>query len=267
MPRHIDLIGVPLDENSSFMRGAAAGPAAIAEALRCDSANYWSETGVDLEPVLRRQSDLSLPDASPEEVMKTVERAAQAAGESPATPIFLGGDHSVTYPLVRGMRRAVGEFAILHFDAHPDCYDTFGDNRFSHASPFARIMEEELCTRLVSVGIRTATGHQREQRERFGIQWLEMKDRERWPRLSFDTPVYVSLDLDVLDPAFAPGVSHHEPGGMSTREVLDVIQAIDAPVIGADVVELNPSRDRDNVTAMTAAKLVRELAGVIAAAF
>ena len=265
MTRRIDLIGVPVDENSSYLRGAAIGPSAIAEALRCDSANFWTETGFDLEPVLRWQGDLSLPDGPPEQVMKAVERAAQEAGESGDTPIFLGGDHSVTYPLARGLRRSVGGFAILHFDAHPDCYESFDDNRFSHASPFARIMEEGLCTRLVSVGIRTATGHQREQRERFGIQWLEMKDRAKWPRLSFDTPVYVSLDLDVLDPAFAPGVSHHEPGGMSTREVLDVIQAIESDVIGADVVELNPSRDRDKVTAMTAAKLVRELAGAILA--
>ena len=267
MTRHIDLIGVPVDDNSSYLRGAAAGPAAIAEALRCDSANLWTETGFDLEPVLRWQGDLSLPgaEASMAEVMAAVERGAQAAGETGNPPIFLGGDHSVTYPLVRGLRRAVGEFAILHFDAHPDCYDLYDGNRFSHACPFSRIMEDGLCTRLVSVGIRTATGHQREQRDRFGIQWLEMRERASWPELSFDTPVYVSLDLDVLDPAFVPGVSHHEPGGMSTREVLDVIHAVGAPVIGADVVELNPSRDRDNVTAMTAAKLVRELAGVILA--
>lgn len=264
MTQYIDLIGVPLDENSSYLRGAAAGPAAIAEAVRCDSANLWTETGFDLEPVLRDRGNLSLPGG--EASMETIERAGLEAGESVALPIFLGGDHSITYPLVRGLRRAVGEFAILHFDAHPDCYEDFEGNRYSHASPFARIMEEGLCSRLVSVGIRTATGHQREQRARFGMEWLEMRERSAWPRLSFDGPVYVSLDLDVLDPAFAPGVSHHEPGGLSTRRVLDLIHAIDAPVIGADVVELNPSRDRDGVTAMTAAKFVREIAGVMLAA-
>jgi arginase family enzyme len=124
-------------------------------------------------------------------------------------------------------------------------------------------MEEGLCTRLVSVGIRTATGHQREQKERFGIQWLEMRDKANWPRLAFDTPVYVSVDLDALDPAFAPGVSHHEPGGMTTRKLLDILHAIDAPIVGADVVELNPDRDRDRVTAMTGAKIIKELAGMM----
>jgi len=257
----IDLIGVPLDENSSYLRGAAAGAAALARAVWCESANLWTETGHDLGPVLRDAG--CIDPGTGAAALEAIERAAEAAGRSGNPPIFLGGDHSVTWPLVRGLRRAVGEFAILHFDAHPDCYADFEGNRFSHASPFARIMEEELCARLVSVGIRTATGHQREQRAHHGIEWLEMKDRAGWHRLSFDTPVYVSLDLDVLDPAFAPGVSHHEPGGMSVREVLDVLHGLDAPIIGADVVELNPDRDLNGVTAMVGAKLVREIAGLM----
>jgi len=257
----IDLIGVPLDENSSYLRGAAQGAVALASAVWCDSANLWTETGHDLADVLRNRG--SIETGSGDAAIKSIADAAEAAGRSGSLPIFLGGDHSVTWPLVRGLRRAVGDFAILHFDAHPDCYADFEGNPFSHASPFARIMEEGLCTRLVSVGIRTATGHQREQKARHGIEWLEMRERRTWPRLSFDVPVYVSLDLDVLDPAFAPGVSHHEPGGMSVREVLDVIQAIDAPIVGADVVELNPSRDLNGVTAMVGAKLVREIAGMM----
>ena len=161
------------------------------------------------------------------------------------------------------MKRALGDFSILHFDAHPDCYHEFEGNPHSHACPFSRIMEEGLCTRLISVGIRTASGHQREQQARFGIEWLEMKDRAKWPRLSFDGPVYVTVDLDALDPAFAPGVSHHEPGGLTTRELLDILQAVDGPIIGADIVELNPDRDLNSTTSMTAAKLLREIAGMI----
>jgi len=261
MKKQIDLIGVPLDENSSFLRGAASGPAEMVKALHCDSANMWSETGFDLTDVLVDRGSLEL--TSGETAIGEIRAAAERAGRSGRTPIFLGGDHSVTYPLVKGLREAVGEFAILHFDAHPDCYHEFEGNRFSHASPFSRIMEERLCSRLVSVGIRTAHDHQREQQTRFGIEWLEMKDRASWPKLNFDCPVYITFDLDGLDPAFAPGVSHHEPGGMNTREALDIIQAIDAPVIGADVVELNPDRDVNGVTAMVAAKLIREIAGVM----
>jgi agmatinase len=254
--RRIPVIGVPLDHNSSFLRGPARGPFSLVEALHCDSANLWTETGFDLESVLDHRGALDL--GGPDTAFGVIEEAAAKLGA--ARPIFLGGDHSVTHPLVRGMQRAVGDFAILHFDAHPDCYHEFKGNPHSHACPFARIMEEGLCTRLVSVGIRTAHGH---QREKFGIRWLEMKDRANWPRLSFDTPVYVSVDLDALDPAFAPGVSHHEPGGLTSRELLDVIHAVDAPIIGADIVELNPDRDLNGVTAMTGAKILREIAGMM----
>lgn len=268
MNPRIALMGVPLDENSSYLRGAAAGAGAAIDAVWCDSANLWTETGHDLGPVLERAGAVDFAGtASPQERMDRIEAAARAMGkevaESGRLPIFAGGDHSITWPLVRGLRAAVGEFDILHFDAHPDCYDELEGNRLSHASPFARIMEQGLCARLVSVGIRTATGHQREQRERFGIEWLEMRHKAHWPALAFERPVYVSFDLDALDPACAPGVAHHEPGGLTTREALSIIHAIDAPIVGADVVELNPARDRHGVTAMTAAKIIRELAGMM----
>lgn len=261
--KRIPLIGVPLDHNSSYLRGSAKGPLSIVEALHCDSANLWTETGLNVGQVIDHRGVLELDD--PATAFSAIENAAEKAGAEPGVPIFLGGDHSVTYPLVKGMAASVGEFAILHFDAHPDCYHEFEGNPHSHACPFSRIMEEKLCSRLVSVGIRTASGDQRDQRAKFGIEWQEMKDRASWPRLSFDTPVYVTVDMDALDPAFAPGVSHHEPGGMTTREMLDVIQAIDAPVIGADIVEVNPDRDINGVTAMTAAKILREIAGKILA--
>ncbi|MDC0335639.1 agmatinase [Pseudodesulfovibrio sp.] len=259
--RTINLIGIPLDDNASFMQGAAQGPEAALAALHSGSANLWSETGHDLASVLVDAGVVELPGMPA--AMETIAQVAREAGESEDKPIFIGGDHSITYPLVKGLRQAVGKFTILHFDAHPDCYDSFEGNPFSHASPFSRIMEESLCTRLVSVGIRTATGHQREQKARFGIEWLEMKDFASWPRLVFDGPVYISLDMDVLDPAHAPGVAHHEPGGLTARQVLDIIHGVDAPIIGADIVELNPGRDVNTVTAMVAAKLIREVAGMM----
>ena len=103
-------------------------------------------------------------------------------------------------------------------------------------------------------------GHQREQAQRFGVEVLEMKDFERWPKLEFDRPLYLSFDMDVLDPAFAPGVSHWEPGGLSVREVVWVLQSMRGSVVGADVVEYNPVRDEDGRTAMVCAKVVKEIA-------
>ena len=121
-------------------------------------------------------------------------------------------------------------------------------------------MESGLAKHLVQVGIRTINGHQREQAKRFGVEVLTM---QRWRDvfdLQFDSPLYVTFDMDCLDPAFAPGISHWEPGGLSTREALSVIQSLQANIIGADVVELNPTRDPLNLTEMVAAKIFKELA-------
>lgn len=127
---------------------------------------------------------------------------------------------------------------------------------------FARIMEEELAKRLVQVGIRTLNQHQKEQAEKYSVEVHQMKDFDsRQFKPKFDGPVYITFDIDGLDPAFAPGVSHHEPGGLSVREALNIIQDIDVPVIGADIVEYNPSRDINDMTAMVAAKLLKEIAG------
>lgn len=260
MTASISLIGVPYDLQSSFMQGSSRAPEAAREAYFSDSANLWSETGYDLSETVAWAESLVIHKST---AFETMEKAGEEAGLDDTLPIFIGGDHSVTYPLVKGMHKAVGEFDILHFDAHPDCYHDFEGNLLSHACPFSRIMEESLCRRLVSVGIRTATGHQREQRDRFGIEWLEMREHHQWPALTFERPVYITFDMDVLDPSIVPGVSHHEPGGMSVREVLDVIQAVNTPIIGADIVELNPIRDINNVTAMVTAKLIREIAGMM----
>jgi arginase family enzyme len=126
-------------------------------------------------------------------------------------------------------------------------------------------MEEGLARRLVQVGIRTANDHQRKQAARFSVEMIEMKDFRDGLALAFDEPVYVTFDMDGLDPAFAPGVSHREPGGLSTRQAVDVIQRLRGEVVGGDVVEFNPRMDSSGMTAMVAAKLVKEIAARIAA--
>ncbi len=111
---------------------------------------------------------------------------------------------------------------------------------------------------LTQVGIRTLNDHQREQADRFGVDIIEMKDFEQ-ATLFLQGPLYISLDLDALDPAYAPGVSHHEPGGMTTRQLIELLHAIEVPVVGADIVECNPTRDINNMTAMVGYKLMKEL--------
>jgi arginase len=257
----VALLGVPYDEHSSYLRGAALAPPKVREALGCGSSNAFTELGRDVlgDPRLADLGDLELP--AGDAAFAAIERAAGEALARGARLVSIGGDHAVTWPLVRAHARAGVRPSILHFDAHPDLYDELDGDRLSHACPFARIMEEGLVARLVQVGIRTMTPHQRGQAERFGVEVVEMRDFRPGLDLGLEGPVYVTIDLDAFDPAFAPGVSHYEPGGLSTRDVLGVLHAIRAPIAGADVVEYNPTRDLNGATAMLAAKLVKELAG------
>jgi agmatinase len=181
-----------------------------------------------------------------------------------ARTIAIGGDHAITYPIIRAYARFYQPLTILQFDAHPDLYDTYDGNRLSHACPFARIMEEALATRLVQVGIRSTTPHQQRQAERFGAEVVAMRSWTGRFEQKLEGPLYISLDLDALDPAFAPGVSHHEPGGFSTRDILGIIQQLRVPIVGADIVELNPKRDQQDMTATVAAKCFKELAAKMA---
>jgi len=258
----IALIGILSDRNSSYMRGAAAAPGAIRRALHCPSANLCSELGVNLADNSRFIDVGDRNVAKGAENFLAIEADIREIVEQGALPMVLGGDHAITYPIMRAINQVNGPVNILHFDAHPDLYDDFEGNPWSHASPFARIMEKGLAKRLVQVGIRTLNQHQREQVARFGVESHEMKDVDLSSiGRDFDGPVYISLDMDALDPAFAPGVSHHESGGLSVRDILGIIQRLPNPIVGADIVEYNPDRDINDMTAMVASKLLKEIAG------
>lgn len=256
------MLGVPWDENSSFLRGAAEAPARIRAALHSGSANPCAESGVDLgaDERFRDAGDVELARGAGAPALELIEEAVASLLDRGARVLALGGDHAVTWPILRAHAKRCDGLTILHLDAHPDLYEELGGNRASHASPFARIMEEGLARRLVQVGIRTMNAHQKEQAARFGVEVVEMRHWRPGALPELDAPVYLSVDLDVLDPAFAPGVSHHEPGGMSVRDVIEVIQGLTVPLAGADIVEFNPKRDVNGMTAMVATKLLKEIA-------
>lgn len=261
----VTLLGVPWDASSSFQRGAAAAPAAIRQALWSPSSNSWNERGDDLGAagVFDDAGDVACGEDAAT-ARQQIEQAVRALVGRGRRPLLLGGDHSITYPILRAFSEAP-PVAIVHFDAHGDLYDNFEGDRFSHACPFARIMEEGRVERLIQIGVRTYTAHQREQLAKFGVEsfaashWHEAK-----PVVAALTgPVYVSLDIDVLEPMLAPGISHPEPGGLSVRDVLDVLHLVTARVVGADVVEYNPANDVRDLTARVAAKFVKELVGLM----
>jgi arginase len=254
----ISLIGVPLDKNSSFLRGAALAPPKLRESFNSDSSNYFSESGIDIKnsKEWKDLGDLLLGSGDDH---ATIEHAVRDALHNSEKVLSLGGDHSITYPIVKGVWSRYNKLTILHLDAHTDLYDNFENNPYSHASPFARILEERPDTRVIQVGIRTSTAHTRQQSTRFGVEVIYMNEWRDSHRFDLDGPVYLSLDLDVLDPAFVPGISHYEPGGFTTRQVISMIQNLKCQVVGADLVEFNPSRDINGMTGMVAAKLMKEL--------
>ncbi|MBT6128817.1 MAG: agmatinase [Candidatus Marinimicrobia bacterium] len=259
----VSIIGIPIDENSTYLKGPAKAPPLIMDAFHSDASNMFAENGVNCDDVdrIRDIGILQLPagKVAMDSIRKTISKELNRGQKV----VSLGGDHSITFPIIESYSQNYSNLNILHFDAHPDLYDNFENNPYSHASPFARIMENGLVKRLVQVGIRTLNNHQKEQIKRFGIEVIEMRNFVSSLSLEFDGPVYVSIDLDALDPAFAPGVSHHEPGGLSTRDLVNVIHQLNGNVVGGDIVEYNPDRDINNMTAVVAAKLLKEVLGKI----
>jgi arginase len=255
------LVGIPYDASSSFLRGSAAAPPLIRAALHSPAGNNYTENGADLSQLIDA-GDLTISDV-PAAARVEIEAGIATILEGGLRPIALGGDHSITYPIMRAIRKKHHGVTILHIDAHGDLYDEFEGDRFSHACPFARIMEEGLAARLIQVGIRTLTPHQRDQIKRFGVDCIEMQHFAGGARPVVHGQVYLSIDLDGIDPAFAPGVSHREPGGLTVLDVITIIRGLGGPIVGADVVEFNPSQDLSGITASVAAKITREIAGTI----
>ncbi len=263
----ISLLGVPIDANSSHRSGTSGGPAAIRAALHSGSGNDATERGVDVVPLLDDLGDVAVAnepgsrddaDAITAAVARELDRGRQV--------ISLGGDHSITFPILRAFRDVGGPpLTVVQVDAHPDLYDDLDGNPLSHASPFARALEDGCIGRLVQVGIRTANQHQRDQAARWDVTMVSPRELDRFDPADLVGPVYLTVDLDGLDPAVAPGVSHHEPGGLTVRELLDLVDSLPGPLLGADVVELNPTRDLVDMTAMVGAKLVKEIAGAMLA--
>ncbi|WP_289040517.1 agmatinase [uncultured Zobellia sp.] len=248
--------GIQFDEKSSYQKGPKLAPPLIREALNCGSANMYAENLISIE-------NSRIEDKGDFEITEyfDIERITEKHIDSGAKILTLGGDHSITFPIIKAHSKKYPKLDILHIDAHSDLYDNYEGDKYSHACPFARIMENGFAIKLVQVGIRTLNTHQAEQADKFNVEIHQMKDLDLNRIPKFENPLYISLDMDGFDPAFAPGVSHHEPGGLTSREVIHIIQNINTEIIGADIVEYNPNRDFQNMTAFLAAKMMKELLG------
>ncbi len=257
----VTILGIPFDANSSYLKGPALAPDRIRLMEKEGSANLFSESGTEIKSgtAYIDKEDLHFETTDSTKGFTAIKEALAKELKSSNKILCLGGDHSVSYPIIDAHSDKYKDLHVLHIDAHGDLYENFDNNPYSHASPFARLAELGKIKSLTQVGIRCNTSHLREQANKYHVKVVEMKD------FSFDFiqhlqgPLYISLDIDSLDPAFAPGVSHHEPGGLSTRQLIQIVHQITVPIVGADLVEYNPIRDIHNMTAMVCYKLMKEL--------
>ncbi|WP_282144023.1 agmatinase [Cellulophaga baltica] len=248
--------GIKFDDKSSYEKGPRLAPPIIREVLNCGSANMYTENLITIEnDAIEDKGDFEISDYF------DIEKITKKHLKTDAKILSLGGDHSITFPIIKAHHEKYPKLDILHIDAHCDLYNDYEGDSYSHACPFARIMENGFALKLVQVGIRTLNPHQAEQADKFKVEIHQMKDLDLNKIPKFKNPLYISLDMDGFDPAYAPGVSHHEPGGLTSRQVINLIQSIDTEVIGADIVEYNPPKDFQKMTAFLAAKMMKEILG------
>lgn len=258
------LLGLACDSQSSYRRGSALGPRALRRAYDGNCYNSCTEMETDLAGCIA-----DLGDVRPRRSWKATAAAMQAQAESlfasGRRAFFAGGDHAVTIPVARALAARGRPVHVVQFDAHPDLYDEFAGDHESHACVGARILELGHVASLTQIGIRTMTAPQRAVANRHRGARLHLLEAREIPgeipppaHIPEGAEVYVTLDLDVFDPAFAPGVAHPVPAGLAPRAVMNLLQQAPWDLVGMDVVELNPRLDQGQRSAVLAARLLLE---------
>ncbi|MEV6444534.1 agmatinase [Amycolatopsis sp. NPDC051716] len=274
----VAVVGVPFDSGVSYRPGARFGPAAVREASRL-LRPYHPE--LDVSPFAEKQvvdaGDIAVNPFNIGEAIETLQQEAEALQADGTRLVTVGGDHTIALPLLRAAAKKHGPVALLHFDAHLDTWDTYFGEPYTHGTPFRRASEEGILdtSALSHVGTRGPLYGKRDLEEDrrlgFGIVTsgdvlrrgvAETVDALR-QRIG-DRPLYVSVDIDVLDPAHAPGTGTPEAGGMTSRELLEILRGLrDLNLVGADVVELAPAYDHAEITAIAASHVAYDLVSLL----
>lgn len=276
----IAVVGIPFDSGVSYRPGTRFGPSHVRESSRLlrpynpaqDVSPFAIAQVVDAGDIPVNPFDLT-------EAVTEVERAALALGEQVQRIVTIGGDHTVALPLLRAINAKHGPVAVLHFDAHLDTWDTYFGAPITHGTPFRRASEEGLIDLTASCHVGTRgplySKQDLEDDERLGFsivssEYIEEHGVEsaieRILQRIGDKPLYVSIDIDVLDPAHAPGTGTPEAGGLTSRELLRILRALgDRDIVGADVVEVSPAYDHAQITGIAASHVVYELVCLLAA--
>jgi agmatinase len=259
------ILGCGLDLTSTYREGCGRGPQSIRDA---------SESIETYSPFLDRDlsdqrfsdlGDLSLSGSSLEGSLQLINEAATRILQQGARPLSLGGEHTITLPIIRALQVFHRDFVVIHADAHTDLRDEYEGSTLNHATVIRRVAELIGPERIIQLGIRSGTKEEFSWMRGYGtlLDWGPGAEKALFRRVG-DRPVYLTLDLDVLDPACFPSTGNPEAGGWSYHDMERLLQTLESlRVLGADVVELNPDLDPCEVGAITAAKIVRELVLVL----
>ncbi|MFX0016111.1 MAG: agmatinase [Promethearchaeota archaeon] len=279
------VLGIPWDFSSSYRKGCTKAPETLRQATSGELYNTYTEAMVNIKDKWQifdaGDVNISSNDAmtTRNEVLTKLKRISNI--EKDKRFLFLGGDHLSTYFCFFSLSE-IGFFqednsAIIYLDAHPDLYYQYKGDIYSHACVLRRIIDQTRIkpSNIIQFGIRASTNEQREFAHNAGIQTitkrkflekgaLEIANMIKGMFLNNPSKIYLSIDLDILDPAFAPGLGNPEPGGLTTRELVSFIQELsDLPIVAFDVVEFCPNYDQSNITAFAAAKIIKEILGII----
>lgn len=275
----VAVVGVPFDAGTSYRPGARFGPAAVRQGSRLLRPYNPAQ---DALPFARTQvvdaGDIACSPFDVEAAVSQIQAGADALLQEGGRLVAVGGDHTVALPLLRATAARHGPLALVHFDAHLDTWDTYFGQRYTHGTPFRRAWEEGLLQRdqTVHVGLRGPLYSETDLEEDAGMGFAQITTDDV-ARLGVtavadqllarvgDAPVYVSVDIDVLDPAHAPGTGTPEAGGLTSRELLGLVRSLaDVSVAGADVVEVSPAYDHAEITAIAASHVLYELVTLMA---
>ncbi|MGI5158446.1 agmatinase [Microbispora sp. CA-102843] len=275
----VAVVGVPFDSGVSYRPGARFGPSAVREASRLLRPYH---PGLDVSPFAAMQvadaGDIACNPFDIREAVETLEEAASGLMEGGTRLVTIGGDHTIALPLLRAAARRHGPVALLHFDAHLDTWDTYFGAEYTHGTPFRRAVEEGILDTeaVCHVGTRGPLYGKKDldddRRLGFGIVTSadvmrrgvdEVVDALR-QRIG-GRPLYLSIDIDVLDPAHAPGTGTPEAGGLTSRELLEILRGLaGADLVGADVVEVAPAYDHAEITSVAASHVAYDLISLLA---
>ena len=275
----IAVVGIPFDGGTSYRPGARFGPAAVRQGSRLLRPYHPALGSLPFELAqVVDAGDIACTPFSTEEAVTEIERGADALLAGGGRLVAVGGDHTVALPLLRATARRYGPLALVHFDAHLDTWDTYFGQRYTHGTPFRRAWEEGLLRRdrSVHVGLRGPLYAETDLVEDAGMGFAQITT-EQVAQLGVatvvehvlarvgDAPLYVSVDIDVLDPAHAPGTGTPEAGGLTSRELLSVLRGLEpARIVGADVVEVSPAYDHAEITAVAAAHVLYDVVTLMA---